>query len=397
MVLNGKHYGVEAGLVAGDVAKLQQMVAINGVTFDHYWDGVRNRFLQAPVFVGDQNQPITASRVTAQSGNKTYIEDGLYDKIRSARNTFAQLTVLAKDFRDLWPSMGGLQKGAIALTRELWLGPHGKPDALELPGDYSAISPYNGSITPGLNVWQHTSGYAAATTMVPPSPLTPLSNVAFEQLDFHRADGDQWRFPVQPLMTRDAAVAMAHGPITKVKVDIGNYVSRGVAGSAASIPAAGFLVAQVYFWHEDGTLVTYGGLATGPGGDGREMKYYSGEDLDVPAGHVLSNMHVNTRVNNLYHHLGANGLSSIGSMMFGFRLKDPSLAPTASVLAHLAVAHPLDVPVDALMGVARARTGGGDANAMARLRAALERELAAGDFADRRAAFRARLEGARHG
>jgi hypothetical protein len=297
--------------------------------------------------------------------------------------------VLAKDFRDLWPSMGGLQKGAVALTRELWLGPHGKPDALELPGDYSAISPYNGSITPGQNVWQHTSGHAAATAPVPPSPLTPLSSVNFVQLDFHRADGDQWRFPVQPVMTRNADVAMAHGPITKVKVDIGNYVSRGIAGSSATIPAAGFLVAQVYFWHEDGTPVTHGGLATGPGGDGREMKYYVGEDLGVPAGHVLSNMSVTTRVNNLYHHLGAN-LSSIGSMMFGFRLKDPGLAPTVPVLAHLAATHPLDVSIDELTSIARA---GANAGAV---RAALEHELARGDFADRRAAFRARLQGARH-
>jgi hypothetical protein len=400
MVLNGKRYGVEPGLVAGDVAKLQQVVATNGVTFDHHWEGVRFRFINNPIFLGDQNAPVTATRISAPSGNRTYIEDGLYDKLKSAHATFAQLTVLAKDFRDLWPAMGGLRKGPVALTRELWLGPYGKPDALELPGDYSAIRPYDGSIVPGLNVWQRTSGYAAAA-IPEPSPLAPPSSVGFDLIDFHRADGDDWRFPAQPRVVRDPGIAMAHGPITRVRVDTGHYVSRGVSGSSASIPAAGHLVAQVYFWHEDGTEVTHGGLATGPGGDGREMKYYVGEDVAIPSSHVLSGMHVCTRVNNLYHHLGANSLSSIGSIMFGFRLKDPSLAPTPALLVHLAATHPLGLDVDALLGVAAASAAANgrrfDEAARASLRATLSRELSGVAFADRRAAFRARLEGRAHG
>ena len=396
MVLNGKHYGVEAGIAAGDVARLQQTIAINGVTFDHHWRDIEFLYRDHPLSHGDTNEVIHATRVKAPSGNKTYIEDGLYDRVKADHNTYAQLTVLAKDFRDLWPYMGGLRKGRAALTRELWLGPFGRPDALELPGDYAAIAPYDGNVPLSHNVWQHSSGYAASH--VPqPSPPERLSQVGFQLLNFPRAENDVWRFPIEPVMQR-TGTAMVHGQITRVRVDTGHYVSAGHAGGAATIPAAGFLVAKIYFWHEDGTMVSHGELATGPNGDGREMKAYYGEDLDVPAGHVLSGLHVNTRVNNLYRHVGANGAHTIGSMMFGFRLQDPTPPPSPELLLQFAVTHPVGLSLDQLMDLAVATRNAESfgAEERVRLRAELGRELDGAAFAERRAKFQARLGGRRH-
>lgn len=393
MVLNGKAYGVEAGITAGDVAKLSQTVAINSVTFDLFWNGIQARFGHGFAQLGGGQAVMHASKVTAPSGNKTYIEDGLYDTVKSAYNTLAQLTVLAKDFRDLWPYMGGLQKGPVALTRELWFGPFGKPDALELPGDYSRISAVDGSATPGAGVWENTYGFAVSAAPAP-SPLAPLSDAGFGYLVVNRAPGDVWQFPASLNMQRDEHVAMEHGAIVGVRVDIGHYVSRGVAGSASSIPAAGYLVSQLYFRHEDGTTLTYGSDPTSPAGDGREMKGYYGEDIDVPAGHILSGMYINTRVNNLYRHVGVGG-ASIGSMMFGFRLEDPNFTPTPASLIALAATHPTSLSADDLLATATAaaQTSGKPLTleAQTQLRSRFERELASPQFAARRAAFQSRF------
>jgi hypothetical protein len=198
MVLNGKAYGVEPGLVANDVEKLAQTVAQNCATFDRFWieflancaHSRRDSSMGAahPAYHGADGAGFPETYYS-------WVEDALYDRNRDVNNSIAQVTTLAKDYRDLWPYMGGLKAGPASLTRELWIGPFGEPDCFELGGDFSIIDSaykvHNGSGHPALSIpWQNTSGYAAAQKPGD-SPMASLRWINVQQL----ADPPYLAFP----------------------------------------------------------------------------------------------------------------------------------------------------------------------------------------------------------
>lgn len=377
MVLNGKAWGVEPGILANDVAKLSQTVALNGATFDMYWRGIEGKFRYGMNLNG---RDIAATRYTSTYGNHTYVEDHLYDAIRDAHNTYSQLVAVTRDFRELWPYMGGLREGPAALKRQLWFGPFGKPDARDV-NDYDYIKGHGGSM--GGPDWRSASGCRSVSM---PDGSGVQQGTAVSSLDVaYLGSGVRpaWHFPRAITPVRDGGAAA--GPITGIRVDSAYYKSMG-----HRLPAAGYLVARIYATRRDGSQVHYGDWAGTPsGGDGHELQAYYGEDVAAPKHHVLSDLHVTTMVRSLYDNVDS-GHRSVGSVMFAFQLEDPYLTPTPDVLGLIAASNPgvSAKHLVALVQASRAASGrplaGEEA---AQLHARMEGELDSAPLREKRAAF----------
>lgn len=412
MVLNGKAYGVEPGLTAADVEKLARTVARNCATFDHFWEEFLDRCAasRSDNTFGATHVVFHGSGADGEGREdyKGWVEDGLYDRNRAVSDSIAQVTTLAKDYRDLWPCMGALRAGPVSLTRELWLGPFGSPDCYEFGGDFTVIN------QPGWGWWAQTGGYQAAQKPND-SPLAPLRGISIRQL----SDPPYLRFPYDFTLLRVGdgqtptpgafwlSLSDADGgPASRVTVSLTSYF---VADGQSQIPHAGRLVSQLAFPKANGTF-TVGDTRDGGGVSAFAPGDPAHRDLDakVDASHVLSGMHVNSHVTRLY---GGNmnlanesgypvgtadippGVKAIGSMMFGFRLKDPLLAPDADVLAAIRAANPElpplgpDAAVDIVKRVRQAHGRSLPADEAAALRRQFERELADPALAERSTAF----------
>lgn len=377
MVLNGKAWGVEPGILANDVAKLSQTVALNGAAFDMYWQGIEGKFRYRMNLDGHN---IGATRYTSTYGNHTYVEDHLYDAIRDAHNTYSQLLAVTRDFRELWPYMGGLREGPAALKRQLWFGPFGRPDARDV-NDYDYIKSHGGSLW-GPD-WRPTSGCGSVRM---PEGNGVQQGTAVSSLNVtYLGSGTRpdWHFPVAITPVRDSAAPA--GPIVGIRVDSAYYKSMG-----HRLPAAGFLVARVYATRKDGSQVHYGDWPGTPsGGDGRELQAYYGEDVAVPKHHVLSDLRVTTMVRSLYDNVDS-GRRSAGSIMFAFQLEDPYLTPAPDVLGLIAASNP-GVSAKHLVELVRAsRMASGkplSGEEATRLHAQMQGELDSAPLKAKRAAF----------
>ena len=265
----------------------------------HWWKALRDYLKQAKLtkWIDDQyNSPLTAI---------PYLEKG--------------------DFAALAP---------VTLDRELWYGPYGRANMADL--GYTD----NGA-------WSYGQG---PFPDVPTPPLTPGIVVGYTyDRAWYLGSGNQggWQAISELQMQRNpVAQADATDGITSLRVVYAQYAVAGYSFLGV-FRVFGDTVFTIGYKRAGDTRYTYprfplGSYAIGGGSGLTDVQAY---ELAAPEGHLLSNMFVPSFASSVVPSLqsffgGGMTIShppAIGSMMFSFRLKDPTLVPPVKMIAQLYV------------------------------------------------------------
>lgn len=256
--------------------------------------------------------------------------------------TNSMMVHLVQDYRDLWKVMDQPLGGNVHLTRELWFGPYGAPSLQDigLPADGS--------------------GGAPDVPALPTTPDTPLSYVAASTGALITRDHRNFNFvsalttfrqgePVNlpPYNSYEISLAdQSGGPVVGVKVDVGRFDCYEMDDECINFSSSsGYLISQWYFTQKSGFMSSVGNDYVG-----YEMKSYEGNTVDVPTGHMLSSVFVPSTVYQLYRYVGKTPTEltyhSVGSVTFGFKMIDPELKPSTSLLKSLYVSAPEALSLD---------------------------------------------------
>lgn len=328
VIRHGHNYGVRPDTIAALQGDIDGYVDSQGVHHDgcvkqycQYVDtclsGIKNKLQQDQAAA----QPIdwrTGKNLEVYAGtnddtdNDGFVAVALWTASKKRNSMLSVMTHSVQDFRDLWPTMMNPDGSGISLLRELYLGPFGAPDIRDLGieldwnlGTFNGIPPIPEPI--------------AAT-----GPALAYVSVTCTKTN---TQGRRWAFPnsisSQPV-SGTFGISLSDqfgGPVVGVRVDVGKYISR-TSNPWSSMPCtAGYLIDEIYFTQKDGGTHAVGG-------DGRvykEMKKFTGEVLDIPSGNMLSGITVTSTVKQLYANVGNHGKTSIGSVIFGFKLIHPDL------------------------------------------------------------------------
>ncbi|WP_233840516.1 insecticidal delta-endotoxin Cry8Ea1 family protein [Dyella sp. 2HG41-7] len=271
-----------------------------------------------------------------------------------------QYTLQVRDYRELWksqqdptqPPAGGPR---TALTRELWYGPYGAP----FLGDF-------GNSRIGLR------GGLSPVPFVPPPPATPvgqtLTFISCRTMNYYR-DGQKrnhWDFPshielevaggpanrIPNVFGINVNAPMYGGPVVEINVHVGHYFGTGVTIGDWT---GGYLISAMNFVQENDRKRAH--LFGDNDSYGYEMRDYKTETWTAPAGHMLVNMSFPSRVKKLWSNRGHGDWSSIGSVMFSCRFKDPTLTPTHRQVAMLYVTSPSELTAEELAHIEADLTG----------------------------------------
>jgi len=242
-------------------------------------------------------------------GATGYSATGAWGWKKVENNARSLLTALVDDYRKLWPHMLPDSPDAPLLTRELWFGPYGVPDLRDIGA--GAVSNLPDVVMPQ------------------PNPGAPIRHIGVPQVN-NVKKRDKWRFPrnfevyregdgrpVLPNTWGFSTTTQDGGPVTGARVDTALYISRGGFKDCAT----GFLVSAMHFRQGKDRVRSVGSSDF----KGQEIKGQGGEDVPVPDGHVLHEIHQCSTVRKLYENIGDHGAQSVGSVMFSFKLADPSL------------------------------------------------------------------------
>lgn len=325
---HGQNYGVKPDTIAALQSDIDGYVDSQGVQHDgcvkqycQYVDacmsGIRNKLQQDQAAA----QPIdwrTGKNLEVYAGqngdtdNYGFVAVALWAASKKRNSRLSVMTHSVQDFRDLWPTMMNPDGSGISLLRELYLGPFGAPDIRDLGIELDwNLGTFNG--VPPIPEPIAATGPALGYVSVPCTDTN--------------TQGRRWAFPnsisSQP-MSDTFGISLSDqfgGPVVGVRVDVGKYISR-TSNPWSSMPcSAGYLIDEIYFTQKDGGTHAVGG-------DGRvykEMKSFTGEVLDIPSGNMLSGITVTSTVKQLYSNVDNHGKTSIGSLIFGFKLIHPDL------------------------------------------------------------------------
>ncbi len=316
--------------------------------FRGYFHDTRDQYVQ---YASDQLTAIAASLEANYQSQRGVYEDnspfGLEEYIMVATGawyakkkqnvTNSQMIHLVQDYRDLWRVMDQPQGGHVRLTRELYFGPYGAPDLQDigLPGNGSGSPPDVPALTPTPDAPLY---YVAAST----GALITQGGRNFNfpsAVSLSRA-GEPLNYPPYSGYGITLNEPQYGGPVIGVSVDIGHYASRTSNPFSNFTNTAGYLVSKLYFTQQNGFFSTIPNNNDG----GWEMKGYAGNAVDVPSGHMLSSVATPSSVFQLYRNFGKTPTDltyhSIGSITFGFKMIDPDLKPTHSLLKSLYVTAP---------------------------------------------------------
>ncbi len=337
-----------------------------------------------------------ASNSFADSG---WSATGAWESKKIENNTRSLLVAFVEDYRQLWPGMAPGAARPPALTRELWFGPYGVPDCRDLGNlprqKLDERGKWNGEWVFDRN---------PEVVMPPSNPGRSIRYLGVPQIDIRRTASAHWRFPRNFEVYREGdgltptqkhfgiSLAPQHGgPVIGVRVDTALYISRPPTRDCAT----GFLVSGVYFKQRDGRVSSVGSS----GAVAREIKNYSGEDVPVPDGHVLHEIHQCSTVRKLYKNLGKDApanTESVGSVMFSFKLADPALHLQDELLRRLFISSPKALSAGEVVDFEH-RMGSGKGKSLsaaqrARLRADVEQEIKDEHWLEDRKAFWRRLD-----
>ncbi|GLQ98995.1 insecticidal delta-endotoxin Cry8Ea1 family protein [Dyella mobilis] len=287
------------------------------------------------------------------------IATGAWEGQRELNDKENHYTLQVRDFRELWksaqdPTQAHANRERPALTRELWYGPYGVPSV----GDSGGLIGYKDLLV---------------VPSVPAPMTTPLGRklgyISGRGMDFYRDNEgrNHWDFPTQLALegasgptdrvpnatfNLDLNDPRLGGPVIKIDVHIGHYLDLG---SNVGDVTGGYLISSMNFIREGNPA------ASNRFGDedsyGQEMLDYKTEAWIAPPGHALVNIFCPSHVKKLWDNRKRQGQTSIGSVMFSCRLKDPTLAPTSKQIALLYVTSPVELSVDDLTNIGAESTG----------------------------------------
>jgi len=346
IVLNGKNIGFDTDLVAVYQGYLTGYTDSSGVA--------QPGCIQAYASYVDVSMPTAVARLDKHyEDNRNvyqdweapnlmtgYIVTGAWQAKREQNDALSLLQYAVADYRTLWPTMLDPAGGHANLTREIWFGPYGKPDMNDI-----GLDP--------LDVGGNNRGPLASVPDPDMPPAAPLTYINIPYLDaywygdphWHKpsiinngtrywqfptdipgswgggSNGDWWGLNLDP--------KNGGSPVVGIRVDISRYISRAM-GPLSEIPCSpGHLVSAMWFTQKNKTTTV------SPGHDtvGAEIKEIWSDTVPVPSGHVFASATIASRVQQLYANTFNDGASSIGSIIFGFRLEDPTLKlPSPSLL-----------------------------------------------------------------
>ncbi len=339
-------YGFDDG---GAGSTMDQFRSLFHVTRDQYVEYATNQIAAIAVDLENNYQSNRGKYedhglAGAYCWQPSLIATGAWYAKKKQNVTNSLMIHLVQDYRDLWKVMDDPAGGKVDLTRELWFGPYGAPSLQDigLPNDGSGAAPDVPSppTTPGAPL-----SYVAAST----GALITRDRRDFNFVSALTTFRQGQAVDLPPYNSYGISLADQYGgPIIGVKVDIGRfdcYQTDEECYPASFTSSSGYLVSQ---W----TFTQKSGFTSGVGNDyvGYEMKSYEGNPVDVPTGHMLSSVFVPSTVYELYRYVGKTPTDltyhSVGSVMFGFRMMDPSLNLSTSLLKSLYVASPQALSLD---------------------------------------------------
>ncbi|MBS0583215.1 MAG: hypothetical protein JSS42_08955 [Proteobacteria bacterium] len=292
---------------------------------------------------------------------------GAWNAKRTQNERTSQLTHLALDYRQLWPTMAdsSANRQPVRLTRELLYGPYGAPDWQDIGVDFNMTDHY----------YYFTVDPPYPTVPAPEGlPDTPLVGLAVSTGALINRGGRNFNFPSAVATFRQGETQtpvpygalyltdLAAHPIVGVKVDIGFFGAQ-----TSSRCSSGYLVSALYFTQRvdngDGSFTPRPSVI-GTSSAGWEMKSFSSNVVPVPEGHMLSRLDYPSSVFELYRCLGKSPTAltyhSLGCVVFGFRLIDPDVKIKPSQLVNLYVTSPTEMSLaDVHQALVRARTSQG--------------------------------------
>jgi hypothetical protein len=321
-----------------------------------------------------QRQRPVVQRQKAGDNYHGYSANGAWLAKQIQNNTLTFLEHTVMDFRHMWDHILDGNGNVITnppqllLTREVYLGPYGIPDLedpypfIDMPWQYQGTS------------WPPGSGALGILAALPPELLPsvpppqsaenqlPLTYISVAKLNYNKG-GRNWQLPYNSiLVTRQGqpfnlypnsfGISLATqygGNVIGVKVDLDQYTSRDQSGQFSGMPCAtGYLVAEFYFTQEDGSVhaVGYDDVAY-------EFKNATGYVLTVPKDHILSGITGDDGGYQLFTNVGLDpdkGLI-VGSVTFGFKLRDPNLKISTSLLQTAYVTSPTDITIADLVSL----------------------------------------------
>lgn len=320
---------------------------------------------------------------TAPGSKHSFVATGAWWGKKEQNLRRALLITCVEDYRALWPHIAGNTARPAPLTREIVLGPYGAPDVADiggLNGHYPDVPP--AVVNPGRPIRHVCVPQIDVARKKKPSWRFPRNFEVYREGDGHTVPGDRFGISLDPKYG---------GNVVGMRVDTSLYISRTVNPLSDMPCTSGWLVTGVYFTQEDGQTRSVGSSGSVEG----EIKGSDGEDVPVPRGHRLWEIQQTSTVKQLYRNIGEN-TESVGSVMFAFRLIDPTLAVPPELLERLYVASPVELGVNDLVDLdQRIMAARGDAPTPAEkaaLRTHLDHEIAVEQLAADRAAFWDKIE-----
>lgn len=346
IVLNGAKIGFDADLVAVYDGYLTGYTDSTGVAQPGY--------IKAYADYVDASMPTAIARLNkhyadnrdiyqdweAPNDDTGYIVTGAWQAKREQNDALSLLQYAVADYRTLWPTMLDPDGGHANLTREIWFGPYGKPDMRDI-----GLDP--------LYVENDNHGPVAAVPDPVTPPAAPLTFINIPYLgaehygdphwhkpNIFRTGTRYWQFPTDipgswgggsngDWWGLNLDAKNGGSPVVGIRVDIARYISRAM-GPGSDIPCSpGHLVSAMWFTQKNKTVTV------SPGHDtvGAEIKEIWSDTVPVPQGHVLASATITSRVSQLYANTFDDGATSIGSIIFGFKLENPTLKlPSPSLL-----------------------------------------------------------------
>lgn len=272
-----------------------------------------------------------------------FLATGAWESKKNENNTRSLLIAFVDDYRKLWPHLLPGAAPAAPLTRELWFGPYGVPDCREigvLPRNVRRVgADYVADPKPDVVMPASNAGHAIRHVGVPQINVRKRAKWRFPRNFEVYREGDG--LPVLPNTWGFSLAPHEGGPVVGMRVDTAFYRSRG-----SRLVTLGHLVSAVHFKQDNKQVRSIGSSDF----TGQEIKSHSGEDVPVPDGHILHEIHQCTTVRELYKEIGDASAESVGSVMFSFKLADPELhATNRELLRRVFIASPVKLSVDDLV------------------------------------------------
>jgi len=281
----------------------------------------------------------------------------------------------------------------FTINRILWCGPYGLPDAHDIGIDFAYTygkSKYGFDYNFVQTPIQLKSG--KPIVLVVPNPAdhqkTPdglLTHIHFDEIEYETPRNNsqgvpnfRWRLPLKhelswnndPPVTSgryNLAIDKDH-PVIKVNIHTCDYRTPESYNAPYSFPyyTAGTLIGGLEFvqenvasyapppapahgvdWPDTPQIVGRYQQVTANCCDGTKLTLRTNNDVETASldGHILCDIYRSSDLANMWIYLGQN-VRSIGTIMFGFRPKNPDLYPSVGILSNTYVVSPKAMTVD---------------------------------------------------